>query len=83
MRMDDKQKYTAGYLEGWQSVAGPRLHFPDIPNPPSQANGSPFIHGLMKGIAAAKYEMARLNSANRVSAGSLPAMASRPSGEAP
>ena len=81
--MDDKQKYTAGYLEGWQSVAGPRLHFPDIPNPPNQVNGSLFIHGLMKGIAAAKHEMARLNAANAASAGSLPAIESRPSGETP
>lgn len=80
--MDDQQKYTAGYFEGWQSVAGPRLHFPDIPNPPHQANGSLFIHGLMKGIAAAKYEMARLNAANRTSSRSLPAVTSRPSGGA-
>lgn len=75
--MDDQQKYIGGFLEGWQSVAGPRLHFPNIPKPSKPANGSPFIHGLMRGIAAAKYEMAALNRTNRASAISLPATTSR------
>lgn len=75
--MDDQQKYIDGFLEGWQSVAGPRLHFPNIPKPAKPANGSPFIHGLMKGIASAKNEMAAVNSANRASATSLPATTGR------
>lgn len=75
--MDDQQKYIDGFLEGWQSVAGPRLHFPSIPNPSKPANGSPFIHGLMKGITAAKNEMAAMSKANHASANSMPATTSR------
>jgi hypothetical protein len=52
--MEKNQTYIDGFLQGWTSVAGPRLHFPEIPAPSIQGNGSPFIHGLMEGIKAAK-----------------------------
>lgn len=63
--MFDRQKFIDGYLQGWQSIAGPRLHFPDIEPPLSYPAGSPFIHGLLKGIAAAKREMAAVAAAKR------------------
>jgi hypothetical protein len=69
--MDDRQKYIDGFLQGWQSVAGPRLHFPDIPVLASPPAGSPFIHGLIAGIAAAKKEIVAVSAAKKVSAKSF------------
>ena len=69
--MDDRQKYIDGYLQGWQSVAGPRLHFPDIPVLSSHPAGSPFIHGLIAGIAAAKNEIGAVGAAKRAPAKSF------------
>jgi hypothetical protein len=69
--MDDRQKYVDGFLQGWQSVAGPRLHFPDIPVLSSRPAGSPFIHGLIAGIAAAKKEIVAVGAAKRTSAKSF------------
>jgi len=56
--MDNDQSYIDGFLQGWSSVVGPRLDFPEIPAPPIPASGSNFIHGLMEGIAAAKKQIA-------------------------
>jgi hypothetical protein len=55
--MDNSQTFESGYLQGWSSVLGPRLHFPEMPSPPIQSSGSLFIHGLMEGIAAAKIQL--------------------------
>jgi hypothetical protein len=56
--MQQGQSYTDGFLQGWTSVLGPRLEFPEIPAPPIQSSGSPFIRGMMEGIAAAKKQLA-------------------------
>jgi hypothetical protein len=69
--MDDQQKYIDGFLQGWQSIAGPRLHFPDIPVLSSRPAGSPFIHGLIAGIAAAKKEIVAVSVTKEVSAKSF------------
>jgi hypothetical protein len=56
--MDERQTFAQGFIEGWHSVAGPRLDFPEIPSPSIHGGGSEFIHGLMQGIEAGKMQIA-------------------------
>ncbi len=48
------QTFAQGFIEGWHSVVGAGLHFPEIPSPSIQKSGSEFIRGVMQGIEAAK-----------------------------
>ena len=52
--MVEQQKFVHGFIEGWHSVVGPRLDFPEIPSPPIQGSGSDYFRGLVAGIEAAK-----------------------------
>ncbi len=59
--MENKQTFIDGFIQGWQSVAGPRLPPPEIQTPATQPSGSKFIHGMIEGIEAAKKKLAGLN----------------------
>ena len=60
--MPKKRTFEEGYVQGWLSVFGPQLAFPEIPPPPLQTSGTPYICGMMQGIEAAKLCMAALPS---------------------
>ncbi len=59
--MDEEQAFRDGYIQGWQSIAGPRFQLLEIPAPSAGTSGTKFMQGLMQGIAAAKQQMSELS----------------------
>jgi hypothetical protein len=62
--MSKERTFASGFIEGWTGLIGHKLVLPEIPSPPIQSVGSPYIQGLMAGIEAAKkaaLEMANTN----------------------
>jgi hypothetical protein len=59
--MAEDRTFMEGYLEGWESIAGPALQPPDIEPPAPRPNGSRFMRGLIEGIEAAKKKLAELD----------------------
>lgn len=56
--MNNRQSYSDGFLQGWQSIVGLENLPSEIPPTSVRGSGSPFIYGLMDGIEAGKERIA-------------------------